>query len=135
MSSNNTKQIKGLQLLFLNIRNWLSQEEKSRINYPPDTEDVINIKDIIIPNEFKNSHPSLKKIATYTERYELNGMVDIAITVRQRMNLAGDTFVKELYVLKDGYIRYLILKQNGINEVPVRFEKWLHNKLINEREK
>ena len=118
-----TKDVKGLQLLILNIRNWLSQKGKSRINYPPDTEEVINIEDIIVPNKFKNSHPNPKKIATYTERYELNGMVDIAITVRQQMNLAGDTFTKELYVLKDGYIRYLILKQNGIDEIPVKFEK------------
>ena len=123
MNSNNTKQVKGLQLFFLNIRNWLSQEGKSRINYPPDTEEIINIEDIIVPNKFKRSRPNRQKTITYTERYEMNNMVDTAITVRQQTNLAEDAFVKEKYILKDGYIRYLILKQNGISDVPVKFEK------------
>ena len=130
--SNNTKQVKGLQLLFLNLTKGKTKgnknksiKNKSKINYPPDTEEVINIEDIIVPNKFKNSHPSPMKIKTYTERYEMNGMVDIAITVRQQMNCGGDTFVKEKYVLKDGYIRYLILKKNGIRDVTVKFEKRL----------
>ena len=101
------------------------EENIFEFNWHSDTEKIINIEDIIVPNKFKNSHPSPKKIKTYTERYEMNGMVDIAITVRQQMNCGGDTFVKEKYVLKDGYIRYLILKQNGISDVPVKFEKWL----------
>ena len=118
MSSNNTKQVKGLQLLILNIRNWLSKEGKSRINYPPDTEDVIDIKDIVIPSKIKNSSPSPKKIIKYTKRYEMNGMVDEAITVK-KTNL----FDTDCYILTNGYIRLLILKQNGIDEIPVKFEK------------
>lgn len=121
----NTKlNVKGLQLLLLNIRNWLSQKGKSRINYPSDTEAVIDIEKIIIPSDFEKSHPSPKKIATYTERYKLNGMVDIAITVEQNKFKFGSVIcIGNTYVLKDGYIRYLILKQNGISEVPVRFKK------------
>lgn len=117
MNSNNTKQVKGLQLFFLNIRNWLSQEDKSRINYPPDTEDVIDIDSIVVPDEFRHSYPSPKKIIEYTKRFEQNGMVDKAITISKEF-----LFGSEYYQLRDGYIRLIILRQNGISEVPVRFE-------------
>ena len=118
MSSNNTKQVKGLQLFFLNIRNWLSQESKTKINYPPDTEEINNIEKIFITKEFRKSYPSPKKIIEYTKRYEQTGMIDKAIVVKKDI-----VFGKEKYILTDGYIRYLILKQNGIGEVPVKFEK------------
>ena len=122
--SNNTKQVKGLHLFFLNLTKCnkdKSIKNKSKINYPPDTEEVINIEDIIVPDEFRHSYPSPKKIIEYTKRFEQNGMVDKAITISKEF-----LFGSEYYQLRDGYIRLIILRQNGINEVPVRFEKWLH---------
>ena len=120
---NNTKQVKGLQLFFLNLTKinllgCMSKEGKSRLNYPPDTEEIINIKEIIVPDEFRHSYPSPKKIIEYTKRFEQNGMVDKAITISKEF-----LFGSEYYQLRDGYIRLIILRQNGINEVPVRFEK------------
>lgn len=119
--SNNTKQVKGLSLFFLNLTKGnkdKSIKNKTKINYPPDTEEIINIKEIIVPCEIKNSSPNVNKVIKYTKRYEMNGMVDEAITVK-KTNLFGT----DCYILTNGYIRYLILKQNGISEIPVKFQK------------
>ena len=111
----NTKtNVKGLQLLLLNLTKGKTQ----KINYPADTEKVINIKDIIVLREFQDTKPNPNKLIEYTSRFEQNGMIDKAIVVRKEI-----VFDKEKYILTNGYIRYLILKQNGINEVPVKFEK------------
>ena len=101
----------GLKLLFI-------QDEREKVNYPPDTEEINNIEKIFITKEFRKSYPSPKKIIEYTSRFEQNGMIDKAIVVKKDI-----VFGKEKYILTDGYIRYLILKQNGIGEVPVKFEK------------
>ena len=116
MSSNNTKQVKGLQLFFLNLAK--GNKLKSKIKYPTDTEEIIDIKDIIVLREFQDTKPSPKKLIEYTSRFEQNGMIDTAITVKKSI-----VFGVEKYILTNGYIRFLILKQNGIDEVPVKFEK------------
>ena len=105
------EKFKGLKLLFI-------QEEKTKVNYPPDTEEVIDIEDIIVPSDFQKSHPSPKKIIEYTKRYEQLGIIDTAITVKKKI-----VFGVEKYILTNGYIRLLILKQNGISEIPVKFQK------------
>ena len=120
MNSNNTKQVKGLSLLFLNLTKGnkdKSIKNKSKINYPPDTEEIINIKDIIVLREFQDTKPNPKKLIEYTSRFEQNGMIDKAIVVRKEI-----VFDKEKYILTDGYIRLLILRQKNIDEVPVRFK-------------
>ena len=119
----NTKaNVKGLQLLLLNLtkgnKDKLIKEQKEKINYPADTETTINIKDIIVLREFQDTRPNPKKLIEYTSRFEQNGMIDKAIVVRKEI-----VFDKEKYILVDGYIRWLILKQNGIDKVPVRFKK------------
>ena len=105
------EKFKGLKLLFI-------QDEKGKVNYPPDTEEINNIEKIFITKEFRKSYPSPKKIIEYTKRYEQTGMIDKAIVVKKDI-----VFGKEKYILTDGYIRFLILKQNGITQVPVKFEK------------
>ncbi len=118
----NTKtNVKGLQLLLLNLtkgKDKSSKEQEEKIKYPTDTEEIINIKDIIVLREFQDTKPSPKKLIEYTSRFEQNGMIDTAITVKKSI-----VFGVEKYILVDGYIRWLILKQNGIDEVPVRFKK------------
>ena len=118
---NNTKQVKGLSLLFLNLtkgNKGKSIKNKTKINYPPDTEEIINIEEIIVPNDIQRSYPSPKKLIEYTKRYEQLGIIDTAITVKKKI-----VFGVEKYILTNGYIRLLILKQNGISEIPVKFEK------------
>ena len=119
--SNNTKQVKGLSLFFLNLTKGSkdkSIKNKTKINYPPDTEEIINIKEIIVPCEIQRSYPNPKKLIEYTKRFEQRGMIDTSITIKKDI-----VFGTECYILTNGYIRYLILKQNGIDEVPVKFEK------------
>ena len=116
-----TKEVKGLKLLFLNLTKGISGEGKSRLTglkYPLDTEEVIDINDIIVPYEIQHSKPNVHKVIEYTKRFEQNGMIDKAITISKEF-----LFGSEYYQLRDGYIRLIILRQNGINEVPVKFEK------------
>ena len=125
--SNNIKQVKGLHLFFLNLTKGnkdKSIKNKSKINYPPDTEEIINIDSIVVPDEFRHSYPSPKKVIEYTKRFEQNGMVDKAITVKKSI-----VFGVQKYILTNGYIRLLILKQNDISEIPVKFQKWVYNRL------
>lgn len=105
------EKFKGFKLLFIN-------EKKVKANYPPDTEEVIDIKNIIVPNDIQRSYPSPKKLIEYTKRFEQRGMIDTSITIKKDI-----VFGTECYILTNGYIRYLILKQNGISDVPVKFEK------------
>ena len=109
-----TKEVKGLKLLFLN----LAKGNKPKVKYPLDTEEVIDVKDIIVPYEIQHSKPNVHKVIEYTKRFEQSGTIDKAVTISKRV-----IFGTEHYVLTNGYVRYLILKQNGIDEVPVRFEK------------
>ena len=110
--NNNTKQVKGLQLFFLNLTKGISGEGKSRLKglkYPLDTEEIIDIKDIIVPYEIQHSKPNVHKVIEYTKRFEQSGTIDKAVTISKRV-----IFGTEHYVLTNGYVRYLILKQNGI---------------------
>ena len=111
---NTTKEVKGLKLLFLN----LTKGNKPKVNYPLDTEEVIDVKDIIVPYEIQHSKPNVHKVIEYTKRFEQRGTIDTAVTVSKQM-----VFGVERNVLTNGYVRYLILKQNGIDKVPVKFEK------------
>jgi hypothetical protein len=101
------EKFKGLKLLFI------SQEDKPKC--PPDTEEVVDFSKIYITKDFRMSYPSPQKIIQYSKDYQANGMIDKAIVVSK-----GTVDNQERYILRDGYIRYLILRQEGINNIPVR---------------
>lgn len=105
-----SEKIKTLQMLFINQGN--------KTKYPQDTEEVVNIKEIIVPAEFQRTRPRAEKIIEYTKRFEKNGMIDTAISVKK-----GLVFGVEKYILTDGYIRLIILRQNGIDDVPIKIEE------------
>lgn len=65
----------------------------------------IKLSDIIITEEFANSHPSEEKIQKYEKQFVENGK-QVKPIVLNKNN-----------VLIDGYIQYLILKENGFEEV------------------
>ncbi len=111
---NTTKEVKGLKLLFLN----LLKGNNPKVKYPSNTEEVIDIKDIIVPYEIQHSKPNVHKVIEYTKRFEQIGTIDTAVTISKQI-----VFGVERNVLTNGYVRYLILKQNGISEIPVKFEK------------
>ena len=64
----------------------------------------IRISDIIITEAFVNSHPSEEKVQKYRREF--------AETGKQSKFLV----INKYNVLMDGYIQYLILKENGIEE-------------------
>jgi hypothetical protein len=68
----------------------------------------INISDIIVPNKFKFSLPSRYKMNKCREFYKAHRRVDKIITIDSNNNLV------------DGYIRYLVLLENGVDKVNVK---------------
>ena len=67
----------------------------------------MNLSDIIIKNSFKLSVPSERKIKNIVKRY-INGE-----------EIGKEIIVDESDILVDGYIRYLILKYAGVENVDV----------------
>jgi hypothetical protein len=82
--------------------------------YPTGTEDIIEISDIKIPNAFTRAEarPSRVKYQAHMGYFKANDTVDKPITVE---NLNGRIS------LKDGYIRYLILINEGRQLAPVKY--------------
>lgn len=64
----------------------------------------IKLSDIIITEAFANSHPSVEKVQKYEKQFVENGK-QVKSIVLNKYNM-----------LVDGYIQYLILKENGIEE-------------------
>ena len=64
----------------------------------------IRISDIIITETFANSHPLEEKVQKYRKEFAKTG--------KQSKFLV----INKYNVLMDGYIQYLILKENGIEE-------------------
>lgn len=64
----------------------------------------IRLLDIIITEAFANSHPSDEKVQKYRKEFAKTG--------KQSKFLV----INKYNVLMDGYIQYLILKENGIEE-------------------
>ena len=64
----------------------------------------IRMSDIIITEAFTNSHPSDEKVQKYRKEFAKTG--------KQSKFLV----INKYNVLIDGYIQYLILKENGIEE-------------------
>ena len=68
----------------------------------------IELKDIIIPEKFAKSYPSDYKFNRIREKY------------RRGENIENDIIVNASGYLVDGYIRYLVLMENGIEQADVR---------------
>lgn len=63
----------------------------------------IKLSEIIITEAFANSHPSDEKVQKYRKEFAKTG--------KQSKFLV----INKYNVLMDGYIQYLILKENGIS--------------------
>lgn len=85
---------------------------------PKDTEDIIELKNIVVPDSFENSHPHRYKINQYTKYFNKNKCLDKPVLVEKGI-VNGQEYVK----LVDQYIRYLIFKKKGIKNIPVRYIK------------
>jgi hypothetical protein len=89
--------------------------EERDFKCPDDTEMIYPIHKIKIPQYMLKSNFSLLKFAKFGDYFVKNGCVDTAITVKQ------DRYNKSRVVLKNGYIRYNVLKVNGIKYIPIKF--------------
>jgi hypothetical protein len=98
---------------------------KERLHYifykePYGTDAVIHINDIIIPREFLKlkSKPAYWKMVRARRFYVDHGYVDIPVSVSPIINERNKT----KYILVDGYTRYLVLKEVGMKEIPIRYQ-------------
>ena len=76
----------------------------------------VKVEDIIISKQFASSHPKPSKLNRIRDHYTIYGGVDKPIIVNNR-NL-----------LLDGYIRYLVLKENDAEWAYVEVENWIPKK-------
>lgn len=67
----------------------------------------VKISNIRISNNFKKTIPSPEKMEKCRKYFLENGKVDAPVVVNQNMRLL------------DGYIRYLVLVENGVDEIDV----------------
>ena len=85
---------------------------------PKETEDILKLKDITIPDSFKNSYPSKHKINQYTKYFNKYRCLDKPVSVEKGI-VNGQEYIK----LVDQYIRCLIFKKKGIKNIPVKYVK------------
>lgn len=78
-------------------------DSESKIVLSPKT---ISLSDIIVPNWFKVSTPSGKKMEWVRTYFNKHGVIDCNLVITKNN------------VLVDGYIRYLVLLENGVKEAP-----------------
>lgn len=82
----------------------------------------MKLSDIVITKDFVNSNPRQDKIDECRESYLKHGKLDRYIVVNQFNELI------------DGYILYLVLKENGVEEIPVKISnirkrRWYRKKI------
>ena len=69
----------------------------------------MRLTDIKVPDAFKKTQPSSTKLITCANYYKKFGQLDKPITIDTNGYLV------------DGYVRYVVAKRMGLNEVPVKF--------------
>ena len=88
------------------------------LHEPPNTDEWLPLKIIVIPCRFLESTPQPYKIEKYCRRFIDFGYIDKPLTIHKKG--FGDY---SRYILTDGYIRYLICRLKGMEYVPVKYEK------------
>lgn len=84
---------------------------------PKDVEEIIPMKNVLIPRTFLKSEPPSFEMEMCRDYFIKKGRLDKSITVVPSKKYKG------AYILKDEYIRYLILRELGIENVPIKFLK------------
>lgn len=69
----------------------------------------VKVSDIIIPEEFKATHPRFKKMVQKREFYRKNNMYESQVVLNRD------------FMLLDGYTTYLLCLENGEKYVDVYF--------------
>jgi hypothetical protein len=79
---------------------------------PDGTEEFISIDQIIVAEEFLNSHPSVEKTQKVINHVKRTGCLDEPIMIN-----------RDTKILTDGYRRYIVAKNVRMNLVPIVYEK------------
>ena len=79
---------------------------------PDGTEEFISLDQIIVTEEFLNSHPSVEKTQQVINYVKRTGCLDEPITIN-----------RDTKILTDGYRRYIVAKNVRMNLVPIVYEK------------
>ncbi|MGN7233719.1 plasmid stabilization protein [Priestia megaterium] len=89
-----------------------AEEKKTTLsNQPKGTQDLLNVDDIIVPEEFLKTHPNPEKTQKVIDFVKRTGRLDEPLTIE-----------KGSKILKDGYRRYVVAKTVKMNQVPVVYE-------------
>jgi hypothetical protein len=104
-----------------NVTHIRLRREMGLLNYdfsvPKNTEEIIPLCSVLIPKSFENSEISSFKMEICRDYFVRKGRMDKPITVSPSKKRKG------YYILKDDYIRYLIMREFGINNIPIKFLK------------
>ncbi|KNH16075.1 plasmid stabilization protein [Priestia megaterium] len=89
-----------------------TEEKKTTLsNQPKGTQDLLNVDDIIVPEEFLKTRPNPEKTQKVIDFVKRTGRLDEPLTIE-----------KESKILKDGYRRYVVAKTVKMDQVPVVYE-------------
>ncbi|MFF2596690.1 plasmid stabilization protein [Priestia megaterium] len=89
-----------------------TEEKKTTLpNQPKGTQDLLNVDDIIVSEEFLKTRPNPEKTQKVIDFVKRTGRLDEPLTIE-----------KGSKILKDGYRRYVVAKTVKMNQVPVVYE-------------
>jgi len=89
-----------------------AEEKKTTLsNQPKGTQDLLNVDDIIVPEEFLKTRPNPEKTQKVIDFVKRTGRLDEPLTIE-----------KGSKILKDGYRRYVVAKTVKMDQVPVVYE-------------
>ncbi|WP_455931384.1 plasmid stabilization protein [Priestia aryabhattai] len=89
-----------------------TEEKKTTLsNQPKGTQDLLNVDDIIVPEEFLKTRPNPEKTQKVIDFVKRTGRLDEPLTIE-----------KGSRILKDGYRRYVVAKTVKMDQVPVVYE-------------
>ena len=95
-----------------------SVKEDIHNNVPEGTDEVVNVIDIIIPEEFKKTKCGYNKIRWAEEYYIRNRKFDKPISVVAETNERGES--NKLYLVNE-YSRLLAAQNLWISYVPIKY--------------
>jgi len=96
----------------------VTEEKKVFVNQPKGTEDIVDIRNIIIPPTFAQTEPQSWKMSRCQKRYHQSGHLDSPISVIPETNEDGKS---TKLLLVDGYTRYLLARYIKLKEIPIKY--------------
>jgi hypothetical protein len=92
--------------------------ENQFANCPQGTQDIVRMRDIIVPNEYRKSKPVPYKQDKCQKLYHKFGHLDKPLTVIAQTN---ENNRPNKFILIDGYTRYQLAELYKLKRVPVKY--------------